>query len=90
VPIAAENVDSLYATELYDYCYEWRDGGVAVALGCGSLYNHDPNPNATFERHTDTDTLVVYAARDITAGEEIFIDYTGGGLNPLWFEPLPV
>jgi hypothetical protein len=35
----------------------------------------------------------VRARRTITPGEELTIDYTGGGVNPLWFEarhaPLP-
>jgi hypothetical protein len=32
------------------YVFQWQEtgNGLAIALGYGSLYNHDPTPNATF------------------------------------------
>ena len=80
--------DTRFATEgsLSGYVYDWEDGRTAVALGCGSLYNHDPDPSAEYRSGADGQSLVVIARRDIEAGEEITIDYTGGGQIELWFD----
>ncbi len=32
-------------------------------------------------------TLVVGSAGTVAANQELTIDYTGGGVNQLWFEP---
>jgi hypothetical protein len=80
--------DAVCRTVLGDYAFEWdRDGSVAVALGTASLLNHDADPNAYYERGDTPETIVVYAGRRIAAGDEILIDYTGGGALPLWFKP---
>lgn len=71
---------------LSGYIYDWDEGRSAVALGCGSLYNHDPDPSAEYKVGDDGRSLVILARRDITAGEEITIDYTGGGAIDLWFD----
>ena len=80
--------DARYAAEgsLSGYVYDWEDGRSAVALGCGSLYNHDPDPSAEYSAGEDGQSLVLVARRDIAAGEEITIDYTGGGEIDLWFD----
>lgn len=51
-----------------------------LALGNGSLYNHQDDPNATYEVIPDTDMpdhsiLVVKAVKHIKSGEEIFVNY---------------
>ena len=69
------------------YYYEWGEGEGALALGFGSLYNHAPEPNARYERDADPQVLRVVASRVIDAGEEVLIDYTGGGAQELWFAP---
>lgn len=71
---------------LYGYPFDWEEGRVAIALGFGSLYNHDPAPNAEYEADHDEELLIVKAKHDIAAGDEITIDYTGGGVIELWFE----
>jgi SET domain-containing protein len=71
---------------LYGMMYDWPDGSSAVALGFGSLYNHDPEPNAEYTAHEDGPMLVIVARRTIEAGEEVTIDYTGGGQIELWFD----
>ena len=86
VPIPTEDVSTVCTTVPGHYVYEWDDG-VAMALGFGSLYNHAPAPNARYERDTEPEVLRVVAARTIEPGEEVLIDYTGGGAQPLWFEP---
>ena len=69
-------------TTLEHYVFKIRSGGVLVALGLGSLFNHSRTPNLDFR--VDADNLVIhyYAARDIAENEELFIYY---GSN-LWFE----
>ena len=71
---------------LYGYAYDWGDGQLAIALGHGSLYNHDPHPNADYTHLDDPPGLEFVATRSIAAGEEITIDYTGGGEVELWFD----
>jgi len=72
---------------LEDYYFPW-DGGYAVALGYGSLYNHSPRPNCVFEMRAEERLLVVTACRAVRAGSELTFDYTAGGGDPLWFEVL--
>lgn len=58
------------------YVFKWgKDGSLAVALGYGSLYNHSPKANARFSPRVAKEDIVFRAARDIAAGEQIFIDY---------------
>jgi uncharacterized protein len=70
-----------------DYVYEW-EGGYALALGFGSLYNHAPSSNARYEMDYDVEEIHIVAERPIAKGEEIFINYNGDPANPapVWFE----
>lgn len=70
-----------------DYVYEW-EGGYALALGFGSLYNHDRSSNARYEMDYDAEEIHIVAERPIRKGEEIFINYNGDPSNPapVWFE----
>jgi SET domain-containing protein len=86
VVVPAEEATSVCTTTLGHYVYEWEDG-VAMALGFGSLYNHASAPNARYERDDDPEVLCVVASTVIEAGDEVLIDYTGGGEQQLWFEP---
>lgn len=87
IVVPASQIPSLEATTLRDHWYGWGDGGdAAVAMGHGSFYNHAADPTCTYEIHEHLDALVVRARRDIAAGEELTIDYTGGGANELWFD----
>ncbi|MFC7896807.1 SET domain-containing protein [Streptomyces sp. NPDC057381] len=76
-------------TALYDYYFNWPGGQAALALGYGSLYNHSPRPNARYRKNTDTLTVDIHAVRAIAPGQEITVDYTCDGTNPLWFDPAP-
>jgi SET domain-containing protein len=84
--IGEDEASSVCTTTLGHYVYEWDDG-VAMALGYGSLYNHAYVPNARYERDDDPHVLRFVASRVIEAGEEVLIDYTGGGHQELWFTP---
>ncbi len=70
-----------------NYCFQWGRGKVAVALGYGSLYNHSYEPNARYDDQR-RQTKVFKAIRDITAGEEITVNYNGdpGDKTPVWFK----
>src|SRR4051794_2666299 len=50
VPVLVLTIDEYYdgicTTTLAHYCFNWREGTVALALGYGSLYNHSYRPNA--------------------------------------------
>jgi len=71
---------------LSDYAFNWTEGKSAIALSYGSLYNHrSKNPNADFQCDLKDDRIVFYSLKDIKAGEEIFIDYIGGGDMELSF-----
>ena len=75
---------------LASYAFGWDDETVIIALGYGSLYNHSCHPNATY--YTDAPLTQSYEAlRDIKAGEEITVNYTGdpGEKGDLHFDVLP-
>lgn len=86
--VPAEEIEALNGTALRDHWYGWgEDGEAAVGLGHASLYNHATDPSCDYEAHESLDALVVVARRDIRRDEELTIDYTGGGVNELWFDP---
>lgn len=65
-----------------DYKFSMPNKNVAVALGYGSLYNHDQDrPNAAWKMKPDTQEMIVYATRDIAKGKEIFVNY-----GKTWFK----
>lgn len=85
--VAPADADKVTEGSLSGYVYDWGDGWHGFALGYGSLYNHDPDPNAWYEQGEDERSLVFLARRPIPAGTEITIDYSGGGTVELWFTP---
>ena len=69
--------------ELSDYVIRWGDQKEerrGIPLGYGALYNHSDNFNARWETDVPRSVMIVAAARDIAADEEILICY-----GPLWF-----
>lgn len=79
-PAQRERLD---LTSLYDYYFGWAGGAAALALGFGSLYNHSADPLARYQKNVPAETVVIVAARDIAAGEEINVSY-----GRPWFEPV--
>jgi SET domain-containing protein len=66
-------------------------GVSAVALGYGSMYNHDNPANARYGASDDGECLVISAVRDIAQDEEITINYNAAMGDPTstvdcWFE----
>ncbi|KAG0580211.1 hypothetical protein KC19_4G156800 [Ceratodon purpureus] len=78
-----EYVHHLRYSVLEHYLYVGRDGGMLMALGVGSLFNHSQQPNLNYT--VDHDQLIISyrAARDIAAQEELTITY--GSSSKLWF-----
>lgn len=57
------------------YVFDWDEECAALALGCGSLYNHSDDPSAHVVMDYDEQTAHFIATRFIKGGEEITIDY---------------
>ncbi|KAI7819258.1 hypothetical protein BC939DRAFT_460702 [Gamsiella multidivaricata] len=67
-------------TQLDHYTYRWQ-GGMALALGLGSMFNHSNNPNVGFQRDFENKLIRYTTLREIHPEEELCISY---GPN-LWF-----
>ena len=70
IVIPANEAPLIRDTRLAHYYYEWGDDcrSAAIALGCGSLYNHSYAPNARFEFREAEECLEFFALRDIEPG----------------------
>lgn len=92
ITIPKSQLPVIHKTVLHDYYFLWGEqlDECAIALGLGSLYNHKQFPNANFILDLEHKTIDIVAIRDISAGEEITINYHGepGSEDPLWFEAL--
>jgi len=86
----ADEQELLDRTRLFDYYFAWGEGEelAAVALGCGSLYNHSYHANADHVRDVPRGEIRIYAHRPIARGEEITINYGGRPdcPDPVWFD----
>jgi len=51
----------------------------AVALGYGSLYNHNNPANMRYQAFDDEKVLRYYAVRNIELGEELTVNYNNAG-----------
>jgi len=89
--VKPNEIKHLDKTSLCNHYFEWPDGGGALAMGYGSLYNHSWAATARAEHDFDTETLTYTAARRIKKGEEITINYTGepDGRGELRFDAGP-
>ncbi|MBL7819410.1 MAG: SET domain-containing protein-lysine N-methyltransferase [Saprospiraceae bacterium] len=90
IRIPPHEVDIIHETELHDYYFVWgdHDEEAAIALGYGSLYNHSYKPNAEYVFDVASDSIEVYALKDIPAGKEITFNYHGDPdcKDELWFD----
>ncbi len=85
--LSAEERKIIHQTHLHDYYFQWDGDRAAIALGYGSLYNHDDDANAEFDLDYEFEQIRFVALRTITAGEEITINYrVGERAMQLWFE----
>lgn len=63
----------------------------ALALGFGSLYNHDNPANLRYEADAENQAIRYVAVRGIKQDEELTINYNAGGGSPVseqdtWFQ----
>ena len=70
---------------LHDYYFLWGDeeNQCAIALGFGSLYNHDYEPNARYFVDPEEETMEIYATKEIFPGDEITVTYNGHPDDPI-------
>ncbi|MBA2405891.1 MAG: SET domain-containing protein-lysine N-methyltransferase [Bdellovibrionales bacterium] len=61
--------------DLSAYVFGYNNKQVAMALGNGSLYNHDKKPNANCYFSSGKKQLVFEAIKNIRPNEEILINY---------------
>ncbi len=73
----ARDVSAVKDTLLARYSFQWAEGGVALALGYGSLYNHSSNPNCVYWTIKGEGVIEFVALVDIQAGEELRVNYNG-------------
>jgi len=73
---------------LENYLFVGRNGGMLLALGAASLFNHSKQPNLNYT--IDHEQLVIRfrAARDIAPNGELTITY--GSDSKLWFKDMSV
>ncbi|GKZ00708.1 hypothetical protein MPSEU_001022800 [Mayamaea pseudoterrestris] len=93
IPVSsAEYNDHMRHTVLEHYLFkEKRSGGMLLALGYGSLFNHSKLPNIDYRIHYEPDgscTIRYYSSvyRSISKGDELCISYG----SDLWFDDASV
>lgn len=98
--VTDDDVETLETTPLRGLVYGWDTdiGTSALALGYGSLFNHDPDPNCVYHRidaddvdaesgdSLGYDALQYTTLREVAEGDELTIDYSGGDPSMLWFD----
>lgn len=89
VVIPQRELPLIHKTVLHDYYFLWGDNleDCAIALGYGSMYNHDVFPNANFILDIENMSIDIEAILPIKAGDEITLNYHGeaGDESELWF-----
>lgn len=87
--ISKTELPIIHKTCLHDYYFLWGENmdQCAIALGFGSLYNHEIHPNANFILDFENETIDIIAIKNIKGGEEITLNYNGepGDETILWF-----
>jgi SET domain-containing protein len=79
-------------TLLHDYIFEWgaTKNECIMALGYVPLYNHSYTSNCEYEMDFETKEISIKTVKDISAGEELTINYNGDwdDSTPVWFDVL--
>lgn len=93
IVMSGEDRKLLDQTLLHDYIFEWNPDGenmCCMAQGYISVYNHSYTSNCEYFMNYDDKTIMVKAVRDISAGEELTINYNGDwdDEKPVWFETI--
>jgi SET domain-containing protein len=90
IVMSAEERKLLDQTLLHDYIFEWgpNNDQCCMALGYIAVYNHSCQSNCEYEMDFSGKTIKIKTVRDISAGEELFINYNGdwNSAKPVWFD----
>ena len=68
-------------SEIITYTYSNDDESVMLPFGFAGLYNHSSDPNADWMKDYVNMTMTHFAIKDISVGEEIYIDYGEENIN---------
>ena len=89
IQIPKAQLPVIHKTILHDYYFLWGEemDECVIALGFGSLYNHEVHPNANFILDFENNTIDIVAIKNISSGSEITLNYHGepGDEEKLWF-----
>lgn len=91
IVMSAADRKLLDQTLLHDYIFEWQPEGAqmcCMALGWVPIYNHSYNSNCEYFMNYDDQTISIQTVRDIKAGEELTINYSGdwNDQTKVWFD----
>lgn len=81
--IKGDEYKNLEHTIIDHYVFAWNDEDCALALGLGSLFNHNDNPNVDYFLNKRALTITYKTVRPIRKGEQLFIDY---GYDPMIYK----
>ena len=81
-------------TQLYDYCYIWKDPKYkpafnnAISLSVSQFINHSYTPNLKYLYDYKNKAIEFSAILDIIKGKELTVNYNGlvDDTSPLWFK----
>ena len=78
-------------TLLHDYIFEWNpndEKACCMALGWIPIYNHSFSSNCEYEMDYEAQIMRIHTVREISAGEELTINYNGdwNDTAALWFK----
>lgn len=76
-PLLLVDSDAMAVDNLNDYIFTVNKEKdiYAIALGYGSLYNHDEKPNADWHIDIENEQLRIVAIEDIQEGQEVTVSY---------------
>lgn len=86
--VPLKDVANIHQTILHDYYFLWPEpkGAACIALGFGSIYNHSYENNAEVFMDIEGKEIEIRSCKMLKAGSEIFIDYTDGKKDKIWFD----
>ncbi len=90
IVMSAEERTHLDKTRLHDYIFVWGEKNTqcCMALGYIAAYNHSYQSNCEYFMDFEDGTMMIKTVRQISAGEELTINYNGdwNDEKPVWFD----
>ena len=88
VPVLKIPIESVSNNILKDYVFMYDDNNYGVALGYGSIYNHQDDPNVIYSYSDDKEFMIYKTLKDIKSGDELFVSYGIGWWNHRNLKPI--